>query len=73
MLTKGTSGTKKSVTESWTGVAMWLALLLQGGSWTISSAIRAGDGEDQAKDAILCSWTLVNSLCKTMLNKAARN
>ena len=58
MLTTGTSGTKKSVTESYTGVALQLALLLQGGSWTVSPALAAGGGEDQVTDAIFCSWIL---------------
>ena len=58
MLTTGTSGTKNNLIESWTGVALRLALLLQGGSWTISPAIRAGGGEDQVTDAVLCSWII---------------
>ena len=56
-LTIGTLGTKKSVTESWTGVAMQLALLLQEGSCTVPPTL-AGGGEDQVTDTILCSWTI---------------
>ena len=39
-------------------MALWLALLLQGGSWTVSPALTVGGGEDQVTDAVLCSWII---------------
>lgn len=58
-LTKEPQGLKKSETESYTGVALkQLALLLQGGSWTVSPALAAGGGEDKVTDAILWFWII---------------
>ena len=61
---KGTLGTKKSITESWTGVAMQLALLLQVGSHTVINPVFTLNVHHQI--FLMDSDTLANFVLKTV-------